>query len=83
MRTLFLCAALAVTSIPAIPSQADAGVITRACMKSDRKAANRNLCRCIQAVANKTLSRSDQRMVLVKQPSGLAADLASLWKRPG
>ncbi|WP_208347653.1 hypothetical protein [Pseudaestuariivita rosea] len=46
--------------ISAPPVQAD--VIKRACLKSDRQAANRQLCRCIQEAANATLNRSDQRL---------------------
>ena len=38
-----------------------AGPIERACNKSDRKAANRSLCGCIQSAADMTLSNSDQR----------------------
>lgn len=38
-----------------------AGPIERACNKSDRKAANRSLCDCIQQAADMTLSGSDQR----------------------
>lgn len=38
-----------------------AGPIERACNKSDRKAANRSLCDCIQQAADQTLSNSDQR----------------------
>ncbi len=41
---------------------ASAGTIERACVKSDRKAANRTLCGCIQQVADATLSGSDQRL---------------------
>ena len=40
---------------------ASAGVIERACLKSDRKAASRSLCGCIQDVADLTLSSADQR----------------------
>ena len=40
---------------------ANAGVIERACMKSERKTANRALCGCIQQVADVTLDRRDQR----------------------
>jgi len=39
-----------------------AGTIERACMKSDRPAASKALCGCIQAVANKTLTNNDQRL---------------------
>lgn len=40
---------------------ASAGAIGNACMKANRKAANRALCGCIQQVADQSLSRSDQR----------------------
>lgn len=38
-----------------------AGPIESACNRSERKAANRNLCGCIQQVADMTLRGSDQR----------------------
>jgi hypothetical protein len=38
-----------------------AGPIEKACNKSDRKAANRMVCNCIQQVANMTLYSADQR----------------------
>ncbi|MBJ3763385.1 hypothetical protein ILP92_11575 [Maribius pontilimi] len=41
---------------------AQAGVIERACLKSDRQAANRSLCGCIQQVADVTLTRRDQKL---------------------
>ncbi|KAF0676887.1 hypothetical protein [Profundibacterium mesophilum] len=41
---------------------AQGGVIERACLKSDRKAANRALCGCIQQVADITLDRRDQKL---------------------
>jgi hypothetical protein len=62
MRTLILCAALALTSAPLIPTTAEADVITRACLKSDRKAVSRRLCSCIQKAANRTLTKTDQRL---------------------
>lgn len=37
------------------------GVIEAACLKSDRAGANRDLCGCLQAVANAVLSSSYQR----------------------
>ena len=40
---------------------ATAGVIERACLNSDRPAANRSLCGCIQGVADATLTRAEQR----------------------
>ncbi len=36
------------------------GPMFQACLKADRKAANRQLCGCVQAVANKHLSSRDQ-----------------------
>ena len=41
---------------------AGAGPIEVACQKSDRGAANGQLCGCIQQVADITLDRRDQRM---------------------
>jgi hypothetical protein len=38
------------------------GPISRACMTSDRKARSRELCGCIQAVADQSLSASDQKL---------------------
>lgn len=38
------------------------GPISSACMASKRKARSRQLCGCIQAVANQNLSSSDQRL---------------------
>lgn len=55
---LVLCAAVA---IPVFASVASAGQIENACMRSDRKAANRALCGCIQQVADMTLRGGDQR----------------------
>jgi hypothetical protein len=54
---LALCAAIA---IPVLTSFAHAGPIENACNHSNRKQASRQLCGCIQQVANQTLRRSDQ-----------------------
>lgn len=62
MKHIILSLALAGVIALVVPAPLDAGTITRACMKSDRKAANRRLCACIQRAARKTLSSSDQRM---------------------
>ena len=43
-------------------SNSYASNIERACIASDRQAANRPLCRCIQEVANLTLSPADQKL---------------------
>jgi hypothetical protein len=55
-KPLLLAAGLAF-----VASTAFAGPIERACMKSDRKAATRSLCDCIQQAADMTLSGGDQR----------------------
>lgn len=62
MKHIILTLALAAILSPVVPAPVEAGTITRACMKSDRKAANRRLCSCIQKAARKTLSSSDQRL---------------------
>lgn len=51
---------LAVT-LAVFATNALAGPIERACNRSDRKAANRSLCSCIQQAADMTLSNGDQR----------------------
>lgn len=43
------------------PAAAVAGLIESACNASDRPAANRQVCRCIDSVADRTLTRSEQR----------------------
>jgi hypothetical protein len=40
---------------------AQAGTIERACLSSDRRAASRSLCNCIQRAADMTLTYRDQR----------------------
>lgn len=57
---LALCVAI---SIPVFTSFAAAGPVGNACQRSDRKAASRPLCGCIQQVADMTLLGSDQRRV--------------------
>lgn len=56
VATFATVASAALTPIPA-----HAGAIERACMSSDRAANNRNLCGCIQQVADMTLTNGDQR----------------------
>lgn len=59
----FICsAALALALIPFQASFSEAGPISSACNKSDRKAASRRMCNCLQRVANSELSRTDQRL---------------------
>lgn len=62
MKSLFTAAAAATLLCSTIPGPADAGTISRACLKSDRNGATRSMCRCIQQVANQSLSRSDQKL---------------------
>lgn len=62
MKRIILMAALAAPLIPVAPTMSEAGTLQRACMQSDRKAANRSLCNCIQQAARGTLSSSDQRL---------------------
>lgn len=59
-----LVLALAATTVLAAAAPSFAGAIESACLRSDRKAANRALCGCIQQVADMTLRGSDQRRVV-------------------
>ncbi|MFC3613924.1 hypothetical protein ACFORG_09165 [Lutimaribacter marinistellae] len=81
------CAAMLATGVPA---PAEAGKIARACMSSDRPAATRARCNCIQKVADDALNRSEQRRIAkwfsdphqaqVVRMSSRASDEA-LWER--
>jgi hypothetical protein len=53
-----------------LPMTAMAGPIESACLKSDRKQANRAVCGCIQQVADMTLKGGDQRKAakLIRNP---------------
>ncbi|WP_102109620.1 hypothetical protein [Oceaniglobus roseus] len=62
MKSISLMAALVLGASVLTPLAAEAGMIERACLGSERKAANRALCGCIQQVADLTLDRRDQRM---------------------
>ena len=44
-----------------VPVSASAGAVESACLRSDRAAANRAVCGCIQQVADMTLTGGDQR----------------------
>ncbi|WP_204113743.1 hypothetical protein [Shimia biformata] len=58
-----LCVALvALMLLPAAPVAVQAGLMDKACLKSDRRQKSRPLCNCIQQVANQTLSVKDQRI---------------------
>lgn len=64
MTKPLIVAALLAFALPVTFATASfAGPIERACMNSDRKAANRSLCGCIQQVADQTLRGGDQRKV--------------------
>jgi hypothetical protein len=56
-------AALAALALSFFAGAASAGPIESACLRSDRGAANRGLCGCIQQVADFTLRGGDQRRV--------------------
>jgi len=59
MNRIFTLALVAAVSSS---STVFAGTIENACNRSDRDAANRQLCGCIQDVADLTLERGDQRL---------------------
>lgn len=61
MKTFGFGAALAAALFPLMLTAAQAGPIERACLRSDRDAANRMICSCIQQVADMTLRNGDQR----------------------
>jgi hypothetical protein len=61
MKKPILAAALLALAIPVVASMASAGAIERACINSDRRAANASVCGCIQQVADMTLRSADQR----------------------
>lgn len=60
MKSLYLVLFSAFLLIIQVQDAAARGTIERACMRSDRTA-SRDLCQCIQRVADQTLTRSDQR----------------------
>lgn len=62
MKKILIGAAFAAVSLMWMAGAAAAGPIEGACLKSNRSAANRTLCSCIQQVADITLGGSDQRL---------------------
>lgn len=60
MKTSVLLALFTALAIPVLTGCAAAGPIENACNHSNRKQANRQLCGCIQQVADQTLPRGDQ-----------------------
>jgi hypothetical protein len=61
MKTTLLAAGAAAVCMGLWATTAAAGPIETACLRSDRQAANRSVCNCIQQVADQTLAGSDQR----------------------
>ena len=58
MRRVATCIAVSI----ALACPANAGLIERACLKSDRGSGQRNVCGCLQGAANITLSARDQKL---------------------
>ncbi len=90
MKHLLVALLLASIAIPVIPSTAEAGPLQRACLKSDRSAASRRMCRCMQHVADRELRQGDQRLAAtffddphraqeIRQSDRLSHEL--FWKR--
>ncbi|MGY6548144.1 MAG: hypothetical protein ACXIU7_03945 [Roseinatronobacter sp.] len=61
MRKTLLAVGLALLTVPALPTIAHANPIENACLRSDRPQATRAMCRCVGSVAQRTLTRSEQR----------------------
>ncbi len=61
MKKIAHVTALVALTLPMMASMGFAGPIERACMRSDRQAANSAVCACIQQVADMTLRGADQR----------------------
>lgn len=62
MNRFILALLIGVFFVPLEVTPVKAGMISRACMNSPRKAKSVGLCGCIQKVANKTLNRNDRRL---------------------
>ena len=62
MKHALIALMLATITLPATPQVVEAGALKRACLKSDRQAASRRMCRCMQQVADRELRRSDQKL---------------------
>ncbi len=59
MKVFLIPAAVALMVLAPVPALA--GPIETACNRSDRASATRSLCRCIDNVAQQTLTRAEQR----------------------
>ncbi len=62
MKNFLIGVGVAAFSLFWMTLSASAGPIENACMQSNRTAANRSLCTCIQQVADITLGGGDQRL---------------------
>lgn len=91
MKHILLAIFIATITLPAMAPNANAaGKIQRACLKSDRAAVSRPLCRCIQKTANRVLTRKDRTLAakFFKDPQ-MAQDVRqsdnpskeAFWKR--
>jgi len=69
-------------SVPRVAPMAS-GPISTACEQSDRKARSRALCGCIQAVANDTLTGSQQRRAVKFYRDPHSAQEVRQSDRPG
>lgn len=63
MKNHIFAVTVATLAFAVMPTASVAGPIESACNRSDRPQANRGLCRCIDAVADMTLTRGEQRQV--------------------
>lgn len=62
LRTLPLLAAAAAVMVLSAPLAEAGGRIERACKSSDRLSGRGEVCQCIQQVADRMLTRSDQKL---------------------
>lgn len=61
MKSISFAVAALALALPLMINAAHAGPIEGVCVRSDRAQASYALCRCIDAVAQQTLTRSEQR----------------------
>lgn len=90
MRTIVIPLALALAAGTAAPVAQAAGRIEKACLEAGRTAANRQLCGCIQDVADRMFTRTEQKRLVeffedphltqVLRQSGSAAD-ERFWEK--
>lgn len=82
MRSILSGVAVVALLLPLMQTAAFAGPIERACLRSDRDAANRRVCACIQQVADMTLRGGEQRRAARFFTDPDAAHATWLSKRP-